>query len=222
MPPVQPSAAALLLLSTAAVSFLGTAGATSGSPSSIPAAPATMQGDLGVNQQCSVRVWTMSATDVAKDAFSLVTGGETDAGATSCDGEPDLEGGCLDTAQRLGDLLGEDALRSALDGQSPEQYCSDLCSRSCYGGFWFNSPCDTHYSPLVTIQIHCPVPWGLVAVVVILLVLRLLRSYCDSQRSAAKQNQGLPVVGGSIYVVPAQAVGGVGVGVGVGGGGRAY
>ena len=64
MPLVQPSAAALLLLSTAAVSFLGTAGATSGSPSSIPAAPATMQGDLDVNQQCSIRVWTMSKLQI--------------------------------------------------------------------------------------------------------------------------------------------------------------
>ena len=76
------------------------------------------------------------------------------------DAEPTFEGGCRDVVAGL----------TAMPGVTvPANYCSDSCSRSCYGGLWFNSPCMTdsevihefaHSGPaLFTVQIHCSVPW---------------------------------------------------------------
>ena len=37
-------------------------------------------------------------------------------------------------------------------GTTPDQFCSDLCSQSCYGAgglaMWINGPCITEYAPV--------------------------------------------------------------------------
>ena len=140
------------------------------------------------NDQCSIKVWAITEGEalsaVGSVLGSVLDGGSADDAANAaavhgatCDAEPAFEGECRDAV----------AMLEAMPGvKVPDNYCTNLCSRSCYGGLWFDSPCLTdsevipqiaHAGPaLFTVQIHCPVPWALVNLVLFMLAM----AFCNA------------------------------------------
>ena len=170
----------------------------------------------GLNDQCSIKVWVMKESQALSAGVaaigSVLDGGSADdaAGAAAkhgatCDAEPTFEGGCRDVVAGL----------TAMPGVTvPANYCSDLCSRSCYGGLWFNSPCMTdsevipefaHSGPaLFTVQIHCSVPWTLLLLTVLFIAIALCRLKC---RRSKNSKAAAPFIVGQqptavVYAVP--------------------
>ena len=103
--------------------------------------------EVPVDQQCNINVWTPSLGD----AVGALFGADTN---DTCEGEPDISGGCAE-------IMNSDAIEALNavvpggifpSGTTPDQYCSDLCSQSCYGAgglaMWINGPCITEYAPV--------------------------------------------------------------------------
>ena len=113
-------------------------------------APGTISVDgieVDVNQQCNINVWTPSVGDLVGELFGADTN-------DTCEGEPDISGGCAE-------IMNSDAIEALNavvpggifpSGTTPDQFCSDLCSQSCYGAgglaMWFQGPCMTKYAPV--------------------------------------------------------------------------
>ena len=97
----------------------------------------------GAKQDCGTAIWL----------GNLISPAQSD-----CSGDPLIEGGScvkalntllaavpttgLSTVTHL--ITGQDAATLAFKtatGMDVPTYCDDVCTQSCYSGFWFHSPC---------------------------------------------------------------------------------
>ena len=94
-------------------------------------------------QDCGVAIWWGGLINPSQD---------------DCSGDPLVEGGsCVEALNTLLKaaptsavgtvtqlITGQDAASLAFKtatGRDVPTYCDDVCTQSCYSGFWFNSPC---------------------------------------------------------------------------------
>jgi len=97
----------------------------------------------GAKQDCGVAIWWGGLVNPSQD---------------DCSGDPLIEGGsCVEALNTLLKaaptsavgtvtqlITGQDAASLAFKtatGRDVPTYCNDVCTQSCYSGFWFNSPC---------------------------------------------------------------------------------
>lgn len=147
-------------------------------------------------QSCTIELW--------HDAFGAIAGAlsGTGGGQTDCSGEPDQSGDCVETIEGLIAAAGPEAelaqaIISKLTGTNAQEICSSICEQACFGvlGWAMSpySPCLVDAAPVATFRIVCLPPWGLVAVVCILAVLKVCCSACCEKEETSQRSQPLIV-----------------------------
>jgi hypothetical protein len=144
------------------------------------------------DQSCTIEIW--------HDALGALAGVLTGdgGGQMDCSGDPDTKGDCVETIEGLISSAGPEAefaadIISKMDGTNAKEVCTKICTQGCGNvlgwAMWFESPCIVDAAPVATFRIVCLPPWGLVAVVCVLVVLYgCCKACCDdedkNQRSA--------------------------------------
>ena len=148
-------------------------------------------------QSCDIEIWH-NALGALAGALTGEGGGQTD-----CSGSPDLSGDCVETIEDLLAGAGPEAefaadIISKLTGTNAKEICTEICVQGCLGvlGWAMSpaSPCILDAAPIATVRIICLPPWGLVAVVCILLVLKACGSACaDDKPARSSQPLSIPL-----------------------------
>ena len=144
------------------------------------------------NQSCDIEIWH-NVLGALAGALTGEGGGQSD-----CSGPADLSGDCVETIEGLLKEAGPEAelaadIISQLSGTNAKEICSEICVQGCLGvlGWAMSpaSPCLLDAAPIATFRIICLPPWGLVAVIVILIVLKACCSaLCDDKPSSSSSS----------------------------------
>jgi hypothetical protein len=135
-------------------------------------------------QSCNIEIWH----NVLGALAGVLTG--EGGGQTDCSGPADLSGDCFETIEGLIATAGPEAefaadIISKLSGTNAKEICSEICVQGCFGvlGWAMSpaSPCILDAAPIATIKIICMPPWGLVAIVCILVVVFCVRRACAEE-----------------------------------------